>query len=612
VDQQKRKGRTAVRGSQPLSGEQQIQNMLAKVTFGPRPGDIELISNIGIAAYLEQQLQPDSIDDSALGKRLSKLPTLMLATPTIAEQYNPPKPVPTPSPSPTPSPQPQQLPAQVAMSQPPQALAVPVPSGQADGQAFKPSPATEATTAEQNRSSMSQPKPPANAQNTPKPAPAKNPQQVVTELQRAALLRAVYSERQLNEVLVNFWENHFNIYSQKDADRLLLTSFDRDVVRPYAMGRFRDLLGATAHSPAMLYYLDNWQSTVARNYPAANGKPARTTGGVNENYARELMELHSLGVDGGYTQKDVQEVARCFTGWTIRKPNDEGLAYFNPAAHDNGEKNVLGQKITAGGGIGDGEKVLDILARHPSTAKFIATKLARRFVSDDPPSSVVERAANVFLKSDGSIRDTLRSIITSPEFMSRNAYRAKTRSPFEYVAAALRALNAETDADRPMLDWISRTGQPIFGRITPDGYPDRADQWLTTGTLLQRLNFANALVTNLIKGTQFDAGRFFTGKNLNNSEEIAALFVHVALGDDITPTVHKTLDGIITVRAPDGRSAGQSVHATPSVRTASATIGAVSPIQISAQSSKSPAAALPAQAVQILTLLIGSPDFQRR
>src|SRR2546421_2170693 len=225
--------------------------------------------------------------------------------------------------------------------------------------------------AKEDAGKMSQQKPeaggtPAYPGAAPKPTPPpKNPYMVITDLQRAKLLRAVYSERQLYEVMVDFWENHFSIFANKDDDRYLLTSFDRETIRPFVMGRFRDLLGATAHSPAMLYYLDNWRSSVPRPYPAKGDKPAGVDGGLNENYARELMELHTMGVDGGYTQKDVQEVARCFTGWTIQKPNEQGLFLYRPGLHDNGDKIVLGHKILPGGGIGDGERVLDILATHP-------------------------------------------------------------------------------------------------------------------------------------------------------------------------------------------------------------------------------------------------------
>src|SRR5436309_3800662 len=344
---------------------------------------------------------------------------------------------------------------------------------------------------------------------------------VVIDLQRAKLLRAVYSDQQLYELMVDFWENHFSIFANKDDDRYLLTAFDRETIRPYALGRFRDFLGATAHSPAMLFYLANWRSSVARPYPATKTKPAGVDGGFNENYARELMELHTLGVDGGYTQKDVQEIARCFSGWTIQKPNEQGLFLYRPGLHDDGEKVVIGHKILPGGGIADGERVLDILATHPATARFIATKLARRFISDDPPQPVVDRAAAVFLKTDGSIRETLRAIITSSEFFSTSAYRAKVRSPFEYVAAAMRAMGAETDGDRPVLDLIGRMGQPLFGRITPDGYSDRAEQWLSSGAMVVRLNFASALATNRIKGTSIKYSNLLNGTDEVNKEAVA-------------------------------------------------------------------------------------------
>ncbi|HYX40467.1 MAG TPA: DUF1800 domain-containing protein, partial [Pyrinomonadaceae bacterium] len=442
-------------------------------------------------------------------------------------------------------------------------------------------------------------KPPA-----PKPTPApKNPQQLVTELQRAALLRAVYSERQLSELTVDFWENHFSIYAQKDADRWLLTSFDRDAIRPYALGRFRDLLGATAHSPAMLFYLDNWQSSVLRKYPATKDKPARQVGGINENYARELMELHTLGVDGGYTQRDVQEVARCFTGWTIRKPNEEGLFVFNPAAHDNGEKVVLGQRIPAGGGISDGERVLDILARHPSTARFIATKLARRFLSDDPPASVVKRAAEVFLKTDGSIRETLRAIITAPEFFAPTAYRAKTRTPFEYAAAALRALGAETNADRPVLDWIARMGQPVFGRVTPDGYPDRATQWLSTGALLTRINFADALATNKINGTRINLSNLLQGADTNEPQTLVARLAHDALGDDLAPPTRATLDKFI--------QQGQQAPPTATNQTP-APKPDMNITRISTDAVQAKPTGPPPYVNQLVALIIGAPEFQKR
>src|SRR6059058_3995797 len=365
---------------------------------------------------------------------------------------------------------------------------------------------------------------------------------------------------------------------------VICTGYDRETIRPFALARFRDLLGATAHSPAMLFYLDNWRSSVPRPYPARDGKPAGVDGGLNENYARELMELHTLGVDGGYTQKDVQEVARCFTGRTIQKPNEQGLFLYRPGLHDDGEKAVLGHKILPGGGIGDGERVLDILATHPATARFLATKLARRFISDDPPKSVIDRAAAVFLKTDGSIRETLRAIITSSEFFG--AYHAKVRSPFEYVAAAMRALNAETDGDRPVLDAIARMGQPVFGRITPDGYADRADQWLSSGAMVARFNFASALATNRIKGTNIDFEKLLSGVDRAKKDEVASRLVQLTLTGDASKTELEKVLG----SAPPGAIVAPSSAPNLSVSYAQAARNYIS---------------------DLITLLIGSPEFQQ-
>ncbi|MGH7930224.1 MAG: DUF1800 domain-containing protein, partial [Candidatus Binatia bacterium] len=248
------------------------------------------------------------------------------------------------------------------------------------------------------------------------------PRVVILELQQARLLRAVYSRRQLYEVMADFWSNHFNIFAAKGADRWLVTSYDRDTIRPHALEKFKDLLLATAQSPAMLFYLDNWLSA-APNHGARLGPNSRKRG-LNENYAREIMELHTLGVDGGYTQQDVHEVARCLTGWTIRRPRGNGEFVFDPRIHDKGEKVVLGTRIAPGGGVEDGMRVIDILARHPATARFIGTKLARRFISDDPPASIIDRAAETFRQSDGDIAAVLRTILGSQEFVAPAAYKA--------------------------------------------------------------------------------------------------------------------------------------------------------------------------------------------
>ena len=554
-----------------MPDDQRIAHVLSRLTFGARPGDFERIKAMGIDVFITQQLDADSIDDTGAIAKLKKLPTLGMATPVIIEQYTPPKPAVVPSPSPAKASDNVTAPAQKAIAEAPQSANPGMPAMQNEMQNAK------------KEDAGGTPALPA-AKPTPLP---KNPYMVITDLQRAKLLRAVYSERQLYEVMVDFWENHFSIFANKDDDRYLLTSFDRETIRPFVMGRFRDLLGATAHSPAMLYYLDNWRSSVPRPYPAKGDKPAGVDGGLNENYARELMELHTMGVDGGYTQKDVQEVARCFTGWTIEKPNQEGLFLYRPGLHDNGDKIVLGHKILAGGGIADGERVLDILATHPATARFIATKLARRFISDDPPNSAIDRATEVFLKTDGSIRETLRALITSPEFFAATTYRAKLRSPFEYVAAAMRALNADTDGDRPVLDAIGRMGQPVFGRITPDGYADRADQWLSSGAMVGRFNFASALATNRIKGTKIDFEKLLSGIDPANKVQVASRLAQLTFASSETRT---ELEKVL-VSPPPGAIVAPSSAPNLSVSYAQAARNYIS---------------------DLITLLIGSPEFQQR
>jgi len=329
------------------------------------------------------------------------------------------------------------------------------------------------------------------------------PRFIIFELQQARLLRAVHSQRQLYELMVDFWNNHFNIFAAKGADRWLTTSYDRDTIRPHAFGKFRDLLLATAQSPAMLFYLDNWLS-VSPNTTLTRMPANARRRGLNENYAREIMELHTLGVDGGYTQQDVREVARCFTGWTLLRPRGDAEFHFETRLHDPGVKTVLGTRIT-GGGMEDGIKVIDLLARHPSTAKFIATKLARRFVADDPPVSVVNRAAEAFRRSDGDIRTVVRTIVDSPEFYSPEVYQAKVKKPLEFAASALRATNAETRVTVQLLRYLGRMGEPLFLAQPPTGYSDLAASWISPDMLLTRMNFAADLVSNRLDGARVQA-----------------------------------------------------------------------------------------------------------
>ena len=332
---------------------------------------------------------------------------------------------------------------------------------------------------------------------------------VTSELQQAKLLRAVYSDRQLQEVMTDFWFNHFNIYLYKDSDQYLVTSYERDVIRPRALGKFKDLLVATAQSPAMLFYLDNWASEGPKS-PAAvaanKGKTGQAGSGLNENYGRELMELHTLSVNGGYSQHDVTELARVLTGWTLQ-PLEQGAVYqFDPRKHEPGDKVILGQTIPENG-VNEGMQVLDMLAHHPNTAKFICKKLAMRFVADDPPTALVDRMAKKFLATDGDIREVLRTMFKSPEFWSPKAYRAKVKTPFEFVVSSLRATGTDLTNPAPLLGTLNRMGMPLYQMVPPTGYSMLESSWMSSEALLDRVNYALALSNGQVGGTAFDAGR---------------------------------------------------------------------------------------------------------
>lgn len=387
------------------------------------------------------------------------------------------------------------------------------------------------------------------------------------------IYRAVYSNRQLQEVLTDFWFNHFNVFLDKGADRYLVTSYERDAIRPFVLGKFQDLLTATAQSPAMLFYLDNYESVKAdfqQNPRLAKIAPKR---GLNENYGRELMELHTLGVDGGYTQKDVTEVARCFTGWTIRDPRRGGEFEFNARQHDNGEKHVLGVTIPAGGGIQDGYRVIDILAHHPSTARFVSKSLAVRFVSDNPPASLVDRMAATFTKTDGDLREVMLTLIHSPEFWAKDAYRAKIKSPFEMLVSALRATNADVEYAELLTNQLKILGEPLYRKQEPTGYSNTSAEWMNSAALLGRMNFALNLTSNHVNG------------------------VNVALPSTTDPdSMAKQLIGS-TLTSDSRRIIDMQAQHPPSSN--KETNG----------SSAEPAAPNPAL---IAGLTLGSPDFQRR
>ncbi|HKV40489.1 MAG TPA: DUF1800 domain-containing protein [Blastocatellia bacterium] len=568
-----------------LDTDKRVMQVLNRIEFGPRPGELQQVEQIGLDKYIEQQLHPDRIDDSAVEARLRGLESLHMDTSGLYQKY----------------PQPGLIARQLGIGQqakvganarrpqpPPQnpTGVQPGDSGQATvesggGQAADESPAGGAAKSQvdPNEANRQQAADRRRVLEYYKQHGIKQPQMLLAELQAQKLVRAVYSQRQLQEVLTDFWFNHFNIYWPKGADKWLTTDFEDNAIRPHVLGKFKDLLMATAKSPAMLVYLDNDLSSSPDARPprppipgrfggfgrprfggppfwpvpprpappqqAANNKNKRKPG-INENYGRELMELHTLGVDGGYTQKDVQEVARCFTGWTIEQPRRGARFVFRDWMHDNGQKVVLGHVIPAGGGERDGEKVIDILAHSPSTAKFISKKLCRRFVSDDPPSSLVDKVANVYLKSDGDIREMMRTILKSPEFYSQNAYRAKIKSPFELAVSAIRALGGDTDGSPALGQYIAKMGEPLYRYQAPTGYPDTAQEWVNTGALLERLNFGIALASNKIRGTVVPA-RAGNAPELaqapdSSGETIVKQAILELLGGDISPQSRAVLD----------------------------------------------------------------------
>jgi uncharacterized protein (DUF1800 family) len=501
--------------TQPLDKDQEILHALNRLTFGPRPGDVEAVRKMGVKKWIDQQLHPERIPENPeLAERLRPLDSLRMSAAEIATNYPPPQlirammnrslPLPAdPDARERAEMQIQRLRAKQQDKGDDQAKA----NVQAKGddllkQAMRPQVLANTDPVERR-----------------KLVADRTPQQVLPyDLNEAKLYRAIYSNRQLEEQMADFWFNHFNVYLDKGADRILTSSYERDAIRPHVFGKFRDLLEATAESPAMLFYLDNWESVspdreqaaprgrrLARQPAKQKGKQAR---GLNENYARELMELHTLGVDGGYTQQDIIEVARCFTGWTINQPNRGGEFIYNDRVHDKGEKMVLGVRIPAGGGRGDAEKVLDILARHPSTARFISTKLAKKFVADDPPPALIERMAKTFHDTDGDIRAVMSTMLDSKEFFSEGAFRAKVKTPLELVVSAARATNAQVDFAIPLANQIAQLGEPLYKKIEPTGYSSANAEWVNSAALLARMNFALALTANRVPGSKVDAGTF--------------------------------------------------------------------------------------------------------
>jgi uncharacterized protein (DUF1800 family) len=559
------------------TADQQVQQVLNRLAFGARPGDVARVRAMGVDRWIALQLAPDRLDDRGTDAVLTSYEELNRPTSDLVSMY---------------------AEGQQALRQMQKQVAQ---QGDTSGKRD-----VRAELLRQNPQLRDQ---------------VRRSQRIVGDVQSARLARAVGSERQLQEVMTDFWENHFTVFAGKGLTRLFIPAYDREVIRPRALGNFRDLLGAVAKSPAMLFYLDQWQSAADSLHPTLGG-PRRGIGrraapaplprprrGLNENYARELLELHTLGVDGGYTQQDVINVARALTGWTMN-PRQNAEFVFRPEIHDAGEKIVLGQRLAAGRGIEDGEAVLDIVARDPHTARFIARKLAVRFVSDNPPPALVDRAARTFLETDGDIREVVRTIVTSSEFFSHAAYRSKVKSPLELVASALRAVGADPDTSMRSARLVGFLGQPIFGHQAPNGWPETGESWMNTGAILNRINFGLVVAAGRLPNASLtrwsDAERLRTAPR----EEQVDAVVNAFLGGHVSPDTRQILlsgeNPMVAKFASRADSTSMSVMPemeAPGLngqRRAATPLGGLGqPIQLTGLA-------------QVVGLAIGAPEFQRR
>ena len=532
-----------------LTEDEAVLHAMNRLAYGPRLGDVEQVRQMGLEKWIEQQLHPETINDADLDQRLQRYPSLAMSSKRLLAEF----------PRPEQNAKQQGLTKEQAKDQYEQQLKA--KQQEAESQII--------VTGNDNLDKAQQ-----------QLAKLQGPNRIIAELSMAKVDRAVYSNRQLQAVMEDFWLNHFNVFANKGDDKWFLTSYERDTIRPHSMGKFQDLLLATAKSPAMLFFLDNYLSAdpaaVARQQaqknlrraryqgafasgsmptpgtfpgPATSGPPAasgvaapkKPDRGLNENYGREVMELHTVGVDAGYTQQDVIQMAECLTGWTIHEPRKDPEFFFDEKIHGEGKKVVMGRTFNYGGEK-DGEEALKMLAGKPATAKFISTELARHFVSDNPPQSLIERMAKSFTTSNGDIRAVLRSMIYSPEFWSKDAYRAKVKTPFELVTSTARALNSEVTITLPLSQWVGRMGEPLYLCQPPTGYSDKAETWVNTGALLNRLNFALAFAGDKMGGATIDLNNMLGEAAAKDPNAALARSIQVFLDGQISPSTQQTLE----------------------------------------------------------------------
>ncbi|MGI8990509.1 MAG: DUF1800 family protein [Bryobacteraceae bacterium] len=572
-----------------ISPDRKIPHFLSRLTFGPRPGDVERVNQLGLDKWIDRQLHPEGIPENpVLEAKLRPLDTLRMTPAELVYRYPSNNLIKAMVDGRVPYPADpetrhmierliakykarfdaktgQELQAvevkPVSFEKAIAALPAELPVEQRrtleSGSGPEKVAVLETLPADEQMDVLDAMPPGARQKFFALASPdlrrriqkLGGPQQVVNQdLADAKLYRAVYSDRQLEEVLTDFWYNHFNVYLDKGADRYMITSYERDDIRPHVLGNFKDLLLATAESPAMLFYLDNFQSIGPDTGPNPNARK-KNARGLNENYGRELMELHTLGVDGGYTQHDVTEVARCFTGWTIREPQRGGSFQFNERAHDKGEKVVLGHVIPAGGGMEDGLQVIDILVNHPSTARFISKSLAIRFVSDTPPASLIDKMANTFSATGGDLREVMKTMIFSPEFTSKEAWRAKFKTPLEMVASAIRATGGDVDYAFSLAQQLNVLGEPLYRKQEPTGYSNKNADWMNSAALLARMNFALALTNNKVPGVKVDMAKLDSSPT--DVSDGARAAIAQGLQEQPSGTSNVSLAAALTLGSPD-------------------------------------------------------------
>jgi uncharacterized protein (DUF1800 family) len=643
-----------------LTEDQKILHVLNRLGFGARPGDVEKVKSMGLQKYIDQQLDPTAIADTVAESKVRTLDIAKMTTSELFAKY----------------PNPGALLQQLEGGRAAQARnQQPMPAG--TGTPATPQDEAAMTQAEQRERRQK-------INELYRKYDLKPAAQLVPQIVSNRVLRAVYSERQLQEVMVDFWQNHFNVFAGKAAVRWYIPSYERDVLRKNALGNFRDLVVGTAQHPAMLFYLDNFQSTAPATQDAAananrerlerlilNGRPLpeqarerlkrqfnlndaqldqrlkemRASGnvslrpqqnqrGINENYARELMELHTLGVDGGYSQKDIVEVAKAFTGWTIADPRgyrraaaamikgteeerlnriqrqqgipddvESGGFFFNQRMHDTSSKAVLGQTVSEGG-IKDGLKVIDILVAHPSTAKHIARKLAIKFVNDKPSEDLVKRVAAAFTSSKGDIKATLRALFSDKEFFAPENYRSKIKTPFELAVSSIRALGGETSAGPSMVAMLNKLGEVPYGYQAPTGYPDTAEDWVNTGALLERMNYAVAIASNRIPGSNVDLKRY-TSKDKGKLLDAAITSI---LNGEISQATRSNLEKQLKQPLPEVKAGGDSdvdMMDVPNMRNGQEGRGGGGQARLKEPSGDP-------EVFKVVSLVLGTPEFQRQ